>query len=34
MDENAKRMMDQLKADPAALRQLMQSAMGRRSCRR
>ena len=28
MDENAKRMMDQLKADPAALRQLMQSRDG------
>ena len=28
MDENTKRMMDQLKADPAALRQLMQSRDG------
>lgn len=28
MDENAKRMMEQLKADPAALRQLMQSRDG------
>ena len=28
MDENAKRMMDQLKADHAALRQLMQSRDG------
>lgn len=28
MDENAKWMMDQLKADPAALRQLMQSRDG------
>ena len=28
MDENAKRMMDQLKAEPAALRQLMQSRDG------
>lgn len=28
MDENTKRMMEQLKADPAALRQLMQSRDG------
>lgn len=28
MDENARRMMEQLKADPAALRQLMQSRDG------
>ncbi len=34
MDENAKRMMDQLKADPAALDSLRSPAMGRRSCRR